>query len=147
MSRSLQRKKKSSKYPFSWWRFVLWITKREITNKHNLNSNSICMLWCCRMALYNASDCGKNSPGKYALDTSCRENYSKLSLRPEYHKVSSNEIFHKYVITSLGKQKRFLKLGRHIFSEPYIATNRKRSQDINRKVCEFGRETPCKRKC
>ena len=99
MSRSLQRKKKSSKYPFSWWRFVLWITKREITNKHNLDSNSICMLWCCRMALYNASDCGKNSPGKYALDTSCRESYSKLSLRPEYHKVGSYEIFQKYRIT------------------------------------------------
>ena len=69
------------------------------TNKHNLHSNSIYMSWCYRMALYNVSDCGKNIPGKDTPDTSCRERYSKLSLRPEYHKVGSYEIFQKYRIT------------------------------------------------
>ena len=68
------------------------------TNKHNLASNSIYMFWCYRMTLYNVSDCGKNSAGKYGLDTSGRESYSKLSLRPEYHNVSSYEIFYKYCI-------------------------------------------------
>ena len=75
------------------------------TNQHNLDSNSIYMFWCYRMTLYNVSDCGKNSAGKYALDASGRESYSKLSLRPEYHKVSSYEIFHKYRIPD-GSRKR-----------------------------------------
>ena len=61
------------------------------TNEHNLDSNSIYMFWCYRMTLYNVSDCGKNSAGKHASwDTSGRESYSPLSLRPEYHKVSSS---------------------------------------------------------
>ena len=99
MSRSLRRKKKSSKYPFFLMEVCAMDHQRSNTNKHNLDSNSIYVFWCYRMALYNVSDCGKKSIGKYALNTSCRESNSKLSLRPEYHKVSSYEIFHKYRIT------------------------------------------------